>query len=58
MLYECIIWGGFEENSELFEVVERPVEVVHSEDNTVEKASDVILRAELISEPMLYIYCA
>ncbi len=33
--------------SELVEVVKRPVEVMHSEDNTVEKASEVILGAEL-----------
>ncbi len=34
-------------NSELFKVVQRPVEVMHSEYNTVEKASEVILGAEL-----------
>ncbi len=34
-------------NSELFEVVKRPVEVMHSNDNTEEKASEVIPGAEL-----------
>ncbi len=34
-------------DSELFEVFKRPVEVLHSEGKTVEKASDVILGAEL-----------
>ncbi len=34
-------------NSELCEVVKGPVEVMHAEDTTVEKASEVILGAEL-----------
>ncbi len=34
-------------NSELFEVVKRPIEVMLSEENAVKKASEVILGAEL-----------
>ncbi len=34
-------------NSELFEVFQRHVELMHSEDNTVETASEVLLGAEL-----------
>ncbi len=47
MQYECSSSGVLKDNSELFEVVKRPVEMIHSEDNTVEKASEVILGAEL-----------
>ncbi len=47
MQYECSISGVLKNNSELFEVVKRPAEVMHSEDNTVEEASEVILGEEL-----------